>query len=228
MADKAYFCFLLEWADMFNLLNEEQCGKLIKAMITYESDGIEPDFSDDKILQFAWLSNIKNKLDKLNEHYDGKRRQASEAGKASAERRRQNKQTSVNVGENERLSTSVENVERNEQTSTDSTNIDLDLNINLNQKEKINKKEKVRHKYGQYQNVLLSDEELTKLQTEFPLDYQERIENVSAYCASHGKTYKDYLATIRNWARRDGKTNSKNDPKAGYEQAMKLLGGNNG
>ena len=228
MADKTYFCFLLEWADMFNLLNEEQCGKLIKAMIVYENDGTEPDFSDDKILQFAWLSNIKNKLDKLNEHYDGKRRQASEAGKASAERRRQNRQAFASAEEIERPSTSVENVDQNKQTSTDSTNIDLDLDINLDlvKKEKINKKEKPpKHKYGNYKNVLLSDEELTKLQTEFPFDWQERIENVSAYCASHGKTYRDYLATIRNWARKDNKPNPKNDVKAGYEQAMKLLGG---
>ena len=229
MADKTYFCFLLEWADMFNLLNEAQCGKLIKAMIVYENDGTEPDFSDDKILQFAWLSNIKNKLDKLNEHYDGKRRQASEAGKASAERRRQNRQALANTEEIKRPSTSVESVEQNKQTSTDSTNIDLDLDINLDlvKKEKINKKEKVRHQYGTYKNVLLSDDEMEKLKTEFPLDWEERIENVSAYCASHGKSYKDYLATIRNWARHD-RPNGKNDVRSGYEQAMKLLGVSDG
>ena len=34
----------------------------------------------------------------------------------------------------------------------------------------------VRHKYGEYKNVLLSDEDMQKLKNEFPDDYQQRIE----------------------------------------------------
>lgn len=61
----------------------------------------------------------------------------------------------------------------------------------------------IRHKYGEYKNVLLSDEQMEKLKAEFPNDYQERIERLSEYCASTGKSYKNYLATIRNWAKKD-------------------------
>jgi hypothetical protein len=71
----------------------------------------------------------------------------------------------------------------------------------------INKRESkrpVRHRYGQYQNVLLSDEEMEKMKNEFPNDYQSRIERLSEYMASTGKIYKNHLATIRSWARRDG------------------------
>ena len=46
---------------------------------------------------------------------------------------------------------------------------------------------------------------LEKLKTEF-LDWSDRIERLSAYMASTGKSYKNHLATIRNWARRDSKT----------------------
>lgn len=60
-----------------------------------------------------------------------------------------------------------------------------------------------RHKYGIYQNVLLSDTDYEKLKSEFPTDYNERIERVSEYVAMNGKKYKDFLAVIRNWARRD-------------------------
>lgn len=63
-----------------------------------------------------------------------------------------------------------------------------------------------RHKYGEYENVLLSDSDLEKLQAEFPTDWEERIERLSAYMASTGKGYKNHLATIRNWARRDRDT----------------------
>lgn len=70
-------------------------------------------------------------------------------------------------------------------------------------------KKETRHKYGEYSNVLLSDTDLAKLKAEFPNDWEERIERLSAYMASTGKTYKSHLATIRNWARRDSESQSK-------------------
>lgn len=60
-----------------------------------------------------------------------------------------------------------------------------------------------RHKYGLYENVLLTDEEYLKLKEEFPHDLSERIERLSEYIASTGKKYKNHLATIRSWARKD-------------------------
>ena len=60
-----------------------------------------------------------------------------------------------------------------------------------------------RHKYGEYKNVLLSDEDMKKLKAEFPDDWQQRIERLSGYIESTGKSYKNHLATIRNWAKRD-------------------------
>lgn len=64
-------------------------------------------------------------------------------------------------------------------------------------------KKPVKHKYGEYKNVLLTDEELEKLKAEYK-DVDERIERLSSYIASTGKSYKSHYATIRNWARRDG------------------------
>lgn len=86
-------------------------------------------------------------------------------------------------------------------------------------KELKNIKEKpTRHKYGQYQNVLLSDADMAKLKTEFPNDYQERIERVSEYCKSKGKSYSDYLATIRSWARKESNGRVERVPRADEEQ----------
>lgn len=65
-------------------------------------------------------------------------------------------------------------------------------------------KGKVKHKYGEYNNVLLTDEEYQKLQEMFP-DYQDRIERLSEYVASTGKSYKSHYATIRAWARKEKK-----------------------
>lgn len=57
--------------------------------------------------------------------------------------------------------------------------------------------------YGCYGNVKLSDTDLSKLKAEFPADWQERIDRLSTYMDGSGKSYKNHLATIRNWARRD-------------------------
>lgn len=75
--------------------------------------------------------------------------------------------------------------------------LDIDKNISNNPPKKPTK-----HKHGEYNNVLLTDEELEKLQDEYT-DYAERIERLSSYIASTGKTYKSHYATIRNWARKD-------------------------
>ena len=67
----------------------------------------------------------------------------------------------------------------------------------------------IRHKYGHYSNVLLSDEDLKKVKAEFPDDWSERIERLSEYIASTGKSYKNHLATIRSWSRKDVKPSAK-------------------
>ena len=74
----------------------------------------------------------------------------------------------------------------------------------------LSKPKNVRHKYGEYKNVLLSDEDMEKLKIEFPNDYEERIERLSSYVESTGKKYKNHLATIRNWARKDKKGDAAN------------------
>lgn len=218
---KNYFYFLLEWAETFRALSDPQCGRLIKAMVAFELTGASPSFEDDALLQFAWVTNIMPKMKTMQEHYRETIAKRSMAGKASATKR-----TSVNKCE--QMLTSVNTREQNEQKPTD-IDLDLDIDIDLVNKEKINRKEKpAKHQYGTYNNVLLSDVELQKLQSEFPTDWQERIDNVSGYCRSHGKAYKDYLATIRNWARRDARQgNARNDVTAGYQQAMRLIGGGN-
>ena len=106
------------------------------------------------------------------------------------------------------------------------TDIDKDKEIDID-KDKENKECKVdkpakRARYGTYKNVLLSAEEMEKLQEEFPYDYQERIELLSEYIASSGKTYKNFLATIRRWARTEkGKGNTRDLASVAAEvQAM--------
>ena len=88
-------------------------------------------------------------------------------------------------------------------------NLPLEIAENKNNKNNENdfnnsdNKKPTRHKYGTYKNVLLTDEDMEKLKSEFPDDWQNRIERLSDYIASSGKTYKNHLATIRVWAKKD-------------------------
>lgn len=111
-----------------------------------------------------------------------------------------------------------------------SENLGENENINENIDKSISKDTKaIKHKYGLYNNVLLSDEDVTKLQAEFPSDWRVRIERLSEYIASTGKTYKSHLATIRSWDRQDkekGKPPDKPrhgnfDPNEAFEAALK-------
>lgn len=88
-------------------------------------------------------------------------------------------------------------------------NLPLEIAENKNNKNNENdfnnsdNKKPTRHKYGTYKNVFLTDEDMEKLKSEFPDDWQSRIERLSEYIASSGKTYKNHLATIRVWAKKD-------------------------
>jgi cytidyltransferase-like protein len=56
-----------------------------------------------------------------------------------------------------------------------------------------------------YVDAAVPQYDMDKLKAEFPSDFQERIERLSCYKESTGKSYKNDLATIRNWARKDNK-----------------------
>lgn len=107
-----------------------------------------------------------------------------------------------------------------QRTSMDVPRIDIEGDIDIDKdKNKSISKKSPRHKHGEYQNVLLSDDDLEKLKAEFHADWDQRIQRLSEYMASSGKSYKNHLATIRNWARRD-KPAEKAAAKSAGEQDM--------
>jgi|GEM_PF-5354289 hypothetical protein len=74
-------------------------------------------------------------------------------------------------------------------------------------------KKPIKHKYGMYKNVLLTDSEFIKLHSEFS-DVDKRIDKLSEYLEIHGKPYKSHCAVIRKWARDDAeKLQKENKPE---------------
>ena len=68
---------------------------------------------------------------------------------------------------------------------------------------------------GRYENVFLTDTELSELQAELPEKWAYYIERLSGYIASTGKKYKNHAATIRRWAADD---TAKAAPKQGIPE----------
>lgn len=79
-------------------------------------------------------------------------------------------------------------------------------------------------RYGRHGNVLLTDEGLRQLQQMCPGDWAKWIERVDDYCTQHKvKPYKDVVATVQAWMRRDknkNKTNVQNEVQTGIRNAL--------
>ena len=68
-----------------------------------------------------------------------------------------------------------------------------------------NKKEILKEKFGEFENVLLSVDELQKLKSKLGAETESYIERLSSYIASSGKKYKSHYATILSWTQKDAK-----------------------
>lgn len=84
---------------------------------------------------------------------------------------------------------------------------ELEIDIDIDKPSK-KKAPPSKHKLGEFNNVLLTDEELNKLKDQFP-DWQQKIDNLSLYIGSTGKRYKSHYMTILSWARKDAESNPK-------------------
>ncbi|MBR2734801.1 MAG: hypothetical protein IKE05_01235 [Clostridia bacterium] len=82
-------------------------------------------------------------------------------------------------------------------------NINKTKNINKNINK--NKKEIIKEKFGEFENVLLSVDELQKLKSKLGAETESYIERLSSYIASSGKRYKSHYATILSWTQKDAK-----------------------
>ena len=77
----------------------------------------------------------------------------------------------------------------------DKSNID-NTNVSNNSDEK--KAKNIKHKYGEYKHVMLKDEELKKLQNEYP-NYQELITYLDEYIEMKGYKAKNHYLAIKKW-----------------------------
>ena len=81
---------------------------------------------------------------------------------------------------------------------------EIEKEIELEKERELEKGQTARS-YGRYQNVILSDKDVSELQEELHNLWQTYIDRLSEYMASTGKQYQNHAATIRRWAAEDRK-----------------------
>lgn len=182
MTDKTF----IVWKDVpIEGLTDAQIGQLFKAMVNYEN-GKEVNITDPEV-KGLWRGE-KQKLDKADESYKQtceNNRRAINIRWERERKRRANEKPLGDVSEDEVVSSPPRASEGQEG--------------GLSPQEKA-KKKPVRHKYGTYKHVQLTDEQYKKLCSEHTEgEIKACIQVVDDYCEQSGKTYKNYLLVMNKW-----------------------------
>ena len=188
---KDTFLLYTNMRSTFDSMSDEQAGIIIKALFADQAgDVVELDG-----LLNTVFTQIKTQVDYNNAKYDTIKQARAEAGKKGGE---------AKASKSKQI---VANCSKSKQSQANVPNDNVNDNDNDNVSPKGDKRlSPVKHKYGEYGNVLLTDEELDKLKAKFPSNYMAWIDRLSGYVESTGKKYKSHYATILNWSKRDDNT----------------------
>lgn len=201
-----WFALKLERREVLELLPPEKLSHVLKMCFDFLETRQRPDGGD--ALERLAFAAIAPDIEGAWEKYDASVRNGRKGGRPS-----KTQGFSENRGGSEKPGETHIDIEKE-------TDVDKDIDTHKEKEDmdkedaaspppapartsKAKDKGPVRHKYGCYKRVLLSDTDLETLKTEFPGDWQERISRLDEYVEQTGKIYKNHFATIRAWARRD-------------------------
>lgn len=196
-----------EYLEEMDCLGDAEFGRLIRGLLYYSTTGEEPELKGTERL--FWKT-VRNRENRFAEAYTKK----CDANAKNGRKGGRPKKAAGFDGNPENQTVFNETQESQPKQNPSRTITELKEDIKAPEEPPAPEPEKAetgpkRHKYGEYKNVLLSDEDLEKLKSELPDTYQDYIERLSAYIASKGAKYKNHLATIRNWARGDKEKTAK-------------------
>ena len=196
-----YLKVFTDFAEAIEPLSEAERGRLFTAMLQYASTGETAELKGAE--RFVWPT-AKQNIDRTRVEAERNAACGSKGG-------RPKKPAETDLNRKKPAETDLNRKKADKDKDKDKDNIIPPISPNGDivplEGERPHK-----HKYGEYKNVLLTDNELEKLKAEYA-DYLDRIERLSSYLASTGKTYKSHYATIRNWARADAEKGRSNGAK---------------
>ena len=186
-----YLKVFTDFAEAIEPLSEAERGRLFTAMLQYASTGETAELKGAE--RFVWPT-AKQNIDRTRVEAERNAACGSKGG-------RPKKPGETDLNRKKPAETDLNRKKADKDKDKDKDNIIPPISPNGDIVPLEGERPR-KHKYGEYKNVLLTDDEFEKLKAEYA-DYLDRIERLSSYLASTGKTYKSHYATIRNWARAD-------------------------
>ena len=200
-----YLKVFTDFAEVIEPLSEAERGRLFTAMLQYASTGETAELKGAE--RFVWPT-AKQNIDRTRVEAERNAACGSKGG-----RPKKPAETDLNRKKPAETDLNRKKADKDKDKDKDKDNIIPPISPNGDIVPLEGERPR-KHKYGEYKNVLLTDDELEKLKAEYA-DYLDRIERLSSYIASTGKAYKSHYATIRNWARADTEKGRSNGAKQG-------------
>ena len=178
---------------------QHQTGHLTKKSIKLSVGTVSRD-----VIKFFELDENGLYYNKRLDEEISKRAKYSESRRNNIEKRYKNKSTYVDT-----YVLHMENVNENVNEN----------DIEIDNEDRVDKKRK--RKYGEFENVKLTDSQYERLIKKFPVNYKRYIDDLSYYIASKGDKYKSHYAAILSWHRGQSDDMSSFDTDEFFEAAVK-------
>lgn len=183
--------------EMLEIIFRKSREKIVRALTTFERLGMIEYINDDTIYISNWEKH--QSLDKLEK---------KKAYDREYQRRKREEKRLEKIKNEENRTTVVEKSCKNREKIVKNRFVDIDKDIDIDKdniyisendkKEVVSPKKEVKHIYGEYKNVRLTDKEYEKLQKDFG-NVEQLIVKLDTEKEMKGYKYKsDYLA-IRKW-----------------------------
>lgn len=96
--------------------------------------------------------------------------------------------------------------------NVDLQNVGAYINTNKQNTKELNTNKQSKHKYGEYQHVLLTDKEHTHLVELYGSSLDEHIKILDEYIETSGKSYKNHSLVLQKWVHDEWTKRNKNNP----------------
>lgn len=185
---KDSFILYTEQKAVIDKLTDEQAGKLIKAIYEYVATGITPQL--DMTIDLV-ITPFITTLDKNKKKYEATCKKRAEAGAKGGKQKVANaskcKQNVANVADND-----------NEYDNEYDNDINNMYTLSKVKTSSSDTAKASKHKYGEFKNVLLKDEELQALKDNYS-NWEELIKFLDEYIEAKGYKAKSHYLCIKRW-----------------------------
>ena len=189
MANKKGVIMYYDLIEQLSDFNDKDFREIIVAMMEYDKTGKEPQFDGMKKVAFKF---IKTTIDKNNEEYTKK---CENLKQNAIKRWNTNNANGCNCIQMDANDTDID-----KDIDKDIKKENIIINNNTKEKDSVNASHTQKHKHGEYKNVLLSDDELEKLNETYGADTTQRaITYLDEYIEMKGYKAKSHYLCIRKW-----------------------------